>query len=103
MENPENLSSEELALKKEEMLQFYKESMPYLEAQFEYEKMLSTMNNLTVSYAFCVSKFLQDKFDSDQVKYKIIKEIMIEDDIKIFYGDDENYFDCLYDNYITSN
>ena len=69
----------------------------------EYEKMLSTMNNLTVSYAFCVSKFLQDKFDSDQVKYKIIKEIMIEDDIKIFYGDDENYFDCLYDNYITSN
>jgi|11_taG_2_1085331.scaffolds.fasta_scaffold24364_1 hypothetical protein len=46
MENPENLSSEELALKKEEMLQFYKESMPYLEAQFEYEKMLSEIDEM---------------------------------------------------------
>jgi hypothetical protein len=42
MENPqENLSPEELATKKEEMLEFYKESMPYLEAQLAYEKMLS--------------------------------------------------------------
>ena len=46
MENPENLSSEELALKKEEMLQFYKDSMPYLEAQFEYEKMLSEIDEM---------------------------------------------------------
>ncbi len=38
MENPENLSAEELATKKEEMLAFYEESMPYLEAQFNYEK-----------------------------------------------------------------
>ena len=38
MENPENLSPEELTAKKEEMLQFYKESMPYLEAQFELMK-----------------------------------------------------------------
>ena len=35
MENPENLSAEELAIKKEEMLAFYEESMPYLEAQLE--------------------------------------------------------------------
>jgi len=46
MENPENLSPEELAVKKEEMLQFYKESMPYLEAQFEYEKMLSEIDEM---------------------------------------------------------
>lgn len=46
MENPENLSPEELAAKKEEMLQFYKESMPYLEAQFEYEKMLSEIDEM---------------------------------------------------------
>ena len=31
MENPENLSPEELIAKKEEMLKFYKESMPYLQ------------------------------------------------------------------------
>lgn len=46
MENPENLSPEELAAKKEEMLQFYKESMPYLEAQFKYEKMLSEIDEM---------------------------------------------------------
>jgi len=46
MENPENLSPEELAVKKEEMLQFYKESMPYLEAQFQYEKMLSEIDEM---------------------------------------------------------
>jgi len=46
MENPENLSPEELTAKKEEMLQFYKDSMPYLEAQFEYEKMLSEIDEM---------------------------------------------------------
>jgi hypothetical protein len=46
MENPENLSPEELTAKKEEMLQFYKESMPYLEAQLKYEKMLSEIDEM---------------------------------------------------------
>jgi len=46
MENPENLSPEELATKKEEMLAFYKESMPYLQAQFEYEELLSRIDEM---------------------------------------------------------
>ena len=46
MENPENLSPEELTAKKEEMLQFYKESMPCLEAQLKYEKMLSEIDEM---------------------------------------------------------
>lgn len=46
MENPENLSPEELKAKKEEMLNFYKESMPYLKAQLEYEKMLSEIDEM---------------------------------------------------------
>ncbi len=46
MENPENLSPEELEAKKKEMLKFYKESMPYLKAQFEYEKMLSEIDEM---------------------------------------------------------
>ncbi len=46
MDNPENLSPEELTAKKEEMLLFYKESMPYLEAQLEYEKMLSEIDEM---------------------------------------------------------
>lgn len=44
MENQqENLTEEELTSRKEEMLKFYQESMPYLEAQFEYEKLLSNI------------------------------------------------------------
>lgn len=35
-----DLSHEELQQRKEEMLQFYTESMPYLTAQYEHEKML---------------------------------------------------------------
>ncbi len=46
MENPENLSPEELKAKKEEMLQFYKESMPYLEAQLNYETKLSEIDEM---------------------------------------------------------
>ena len=49
-----------------------------------------------ISYAFCISNFLQAKFQSNQQKYNIIKEIMDEDGIKIFYGDDKNYFDLLF-------
>jgi hypothetical protein len=65
----------------------------------EYEKMISKENKtkyiFSISYAFCVSKFLQNKFESNQIKYNIIKEIMTEDNIKIFYGEDEKYFDTL--------
>ena len=51
--------------------------------------------NFTISYAFCISTFLQNKFNSMQVKYKIIKEIMMEDGINIFYGEEINYFNQL--------
>ena len=46
MENPENLSPEELAERKEEMLKFYTESMPYLEAQLNYETKLSEIDEM---------------------------------------------------------
>ena len=46
MENPENLSPEELVAKKEEMLKFYKDSMPYLQAQFDYEELLSQIDEM---------------------------------------------------------
>jgi hypothetical protein len=68
----------------------------------EYEKMLkktieSKKYKLNIYYAFCVSKFLQNKFESKQIKYINMLEIMKEDDIKIFYGEDKNYLDILYE------
>jgi len=42
----EEMTSEELAQKKEEMLSFYNESLPYLEAQFKYEEMLMKLDEV---------------------------------------------------------
>jgi hypothetical protein len=65
----------------------------------EYEKMLNIKDEykFNVAYAFCVNRFLEEKFKSKNVKYKNILEIMKEDGINLFYGDDENYFNDLYE------
>ena len=49
MNNPnqhEDLSPEELEDKKEEMLEFYENSLRYLKAQFEYEKVLADLDEV---------------------------------------------------------
>jgi hypothetical protein len=53
-------------------------------------------NKVSIDYAFCISNFLQKKFESNQEKYNNIKTIMMDDNIKIFYGDDDDYFDNIY-------
>jgi len=75
MENPENLSPEELVQKKEEMLTFYKESMPYLEAQLAYEKMLSDIDELRLKraqiqmhYAQMMAPPLEDEMPEQEEK-----------------------------------
>jgi len=40
------LTPEELEAKKKEMLQFYKQSMPYLKAQLSYEQMLFEIDEI---------------------------------------------------------
>ena len=40
----QELTQEELAARKEEMLNFYKESLPYLQAQCEYEELLARID-----------------------------------------------------------
>ena len=65
----------------------------------EYDEMLRPLCDnykFNVSYAFCVSKFLQNKFESNQFKYNNILKIMNDDNIKLFYGEDENYLDVLF-------
>jgi hypothetical protein len=44
-EAEEVLTAEQLAERKEEMLQFYTESLPYLEAQHKYEKLLADIDH----------------------------------------------------------
>lgn len=46
IEEKKEMTEQELQEKKDEMLKFYKESMPYLEAQFEYEKLLMKIDKV---------------------------------------------------------
>lgn len=48
MENQQEqeLTHEELAARKEEMKQFYEDSIPYLEAQLKYEKFLTDIEEV---------------------------------------------------------
>lgn len=59
----------------------------------EYELMLNIHDDLkfNIIYTFCVSKFLQNKLESDDIKYINIRKIMKEDNIDILFGDDEDY------------
>ena len=44
--NQETLTAEQMYQKKEEMINFYKDSMPYLEAQHSYEEMLCKIDEV---------------------------------------------------------
>ena len=50
-----------------------------------------------IEYGFCLSKFLEEKLNSDNTKYKNMKKLIEKDNIKLFYGDNDDYFDILYD------
>ncbi len=68
----------------------------------EYIKMTESNDyNFIIEYAFCVSRYLQIKLNSNKIKYINIKKIMEEDNIKLFYCDDINYFKNIY-NWINS-
>lgn len=52
-------------------------------------------HNFEVEYAFCVSKFLQDKIMSSEKKYIIFNKLMKNHNISILFGDDDNYFETF--------
>ena len=45
-QNEEQMSAEELAARKEELFKFYTDSMPYINAQYEYEKKLMELDEV---------------------------------------------------------
>jgi hypothetical protein len=61
----------------------------------EYEKIINnqTDKKFNISYAFCISNYLKNKLESNQ----IMKDIIKEDDINVFYGEDEKYFDTIFE------
>jgi hypothetical protein len=58
-----------------------------------YEKALQ--QRVKVRYAYSVSNFLKHKLTSNTLKYLILQEIYMEDGIKLFYAEDEDYLQQL--------
>jgi len=66
----------------------------------EYELVLG--DEFDVHYGFCVSQFLKDKLTSNQKKYIILNTIFKENNIRVLFGDNENYFET-FDNWFNSS
>jgi hypothetical protein len=71
MENQQqqDLTPEEIAARKQEMLDFYNESMEYLEAQYKYEKLLadideSRLRRASVQMQF--AKLMQAQYEAEE-------------------------------------
>ena len=62
---------------------------------FKEEYAEALLHIFEVEYAFCVSKFLQDKIMSNEKKYIIFNKLMKNHNIPILFGDDENYFETF--------
>jgi hypothetical protein len=63
----------------------------------EYRKAFK--NNCIVSYGFCLSDYFKKKFSSNKMKYNNIQTVILEREIEIMYGKDEDYFEQL-DNWV---
>jgi hypothetical protein len=90
MENQQEreFTAEEMAAQKEQMLQFYTESLPYLEAQLKYEDLLMKIDetrfkrtNIQMQYAMMAQaqqeaeqELEQEESTTDQPKRKLKKE-----------------------------
>jgi len=59
----------------------------------EYE--LALGNQFEIHYGLCVNNFLKNKISSSEKKYIIWNIIFNENNIKLLFGDDPNYFETL--------
>jgi hypothetical protein len=75
MENQQEreLTAEELAVQKEQMLQFYTESLPYLEAQLKYEQTLLAIDearfkrtNIQMQYAMMAQAQQENLYNEEE-------------------------------------
>lgn len=48
-----------------------------------------------VQYAFTLSTYLANNYKSDQLKYKVLRQINEKYKINVFFGDDKDYFEKI--------
>lgn len=66
----------------------------------EYELILK--NEFIIEYGFCFNNYFKKKFDDENnIKYQILQKLLLNHNIPIFYGEDDDYFEMIY-NWIKS-
>jgi len=66
-----------------------------LKRDFEIVLEWDNIENFTIEYAFCLNEFLTEKYTSDNPKYLRLNQINVEDDIPVFFGEEQYYFERL--------
>jgi hypothetical protein len=65
---------------------------------FREEYLFFSEGQFEVEYAFCLSNFFKEKFHSTAKKnrkYLFLKQLLKKEGIKVFYGEDDDYFERL--------
>jgi hypothetical protein len=52
-------------------------------------------NSFKVEYAFCISTYLKNIYNSDHLKWKILNESNRKNNIPVLFGDDDDYYSKL--------
>jgi hypothetical protein len=52
-------------------------------------------NKFKISYAFCLSEYLENKMKLSTERWRILNIILNENDIKLFYNTDINYYNKI--------
>lgn len=58
---------------------------------FIYEYKFCCGPDFEVEYAFCLSKYLEEEYKSEQKKYICLRKMNLDNNIKVFFGDSEEY------------
>ena len=69
------------------------------EMMFDVEEVRKKLGEvkIKIDYSFCVSEFLAKKLESPEQKYVNIKKINQKHNINIFYGNQEDYFEKIFE------
>jgi hypothetical protein len=62
----------------------------------EYTKSINNPN-IVVEYAFCLSNYLKSEYLSNTKKYDILRKYNVENNIKVFFGEDLDYHQKIHD------
>ena len=79
--NEEQLSAEQLAERKEELLKFYTDSMPYINAQFEYEKKLMELDEVRFKRTQIQMAMMMNPEMSQEIEEETEREDLIQHEV----------------------